>query len=527
MILETYKDNTADISNVESPALPQDVQHVGVVPIHNEIEDPDPAVMPENNKENPINTLIDDNNIHNDDENKIDVTVSPMQDEIYKKEQQHTHVLVDNNKEEFPFTMDNEMMPPMFDYIEEGGIQISIDTDHINHEYGSGRRLAANSEEGEDNELVKEFPMISNNNNDRDDRHSSAPESSNTPATYHQESFEEVSGTQDSIVASTKTDDDNYQEEEIDEDFLPTKIQANANPGSKTLPPVPQVTGCRTQGQIAVTYSEGPSDATAGIVRQLSDAEARGNFFVNASWLYTQQYAMVVQNTYKAGHFIGMTYRVKNDDSSKLTDKELRQDIIEKAHTIETLIHVAPKYVRLHYTEPEDTRTENMLKSLGFVLVGYNLDSQDYAHRDVNEVYSKAFKRYKETYDAKGSFISIQYDMPGTVKQSTVPQMINTISEEGYTMVRLDGCLNDPKPYKKSAESTEYVSDKFSFNTAGYHQGQNVVSKSIIEEAKQFDEANKEEDVSDSLASKNKIITYSLATIIGILGFVISILRPF
>lgn len=159
---------------------------------------------------------------------------------------------------------------------------------------------------------------------------------------------------------------------------------------------------------------------------------------------------MVVQNTYNAGHFIGMTYRVKNDDSSVLTDKELRDDIIKDADIIQSLIQVAPKYVRLHFTNPEDTRTENIMKELGFILVGYNLDSQDYLHKPVEDVYRGAFQRYKETYDAKGSFISVQYDMPGTVTVSSIPKTINTISDEGYTMVRLDGCLNDPKPYKKS-----------------------------------------------------------------------------
>ena len=55
-------------------------------------------------------------------------------------------------------------------------------------------------------------------------------------------------------MVTLENDDDNPEEEEIDEDFLPTKIEADANPVSKALPPVPQVTGCRTQGQIAVTY---------------------------------------------------------------------------------------------------------------------------------------------------------------------------------------------------------------------------------------------------------------------------------
>ncbi|CDH49566.1 hypothetical protein RO3G_06829 [Lichtheimia corymbifera JMRC:FSU:9682] len=309
-------------------------------------------------------------------------------------------------------------------------------------------------------------------------------EEQEAPMEEMQEPTQPEDQTQGDIIENSNVDLD-----PADDPSFPTRVQADANNNnpSAALPPVPQITGCRTQGQIAVTYSEGPSDATASIVRQLTHADARANFFVNASWLYTQQYAMVVQNTYKKGHLIGMTYRVKNDDSSKLTDEELKHDILEKAHIIETLIHVAPKYVRLHYTEPEDTRTEHMLQKLGFVLVGYNLDSQDYAHKPVEEVYSSAFRRYKETYDAKGSFISVQYDMPGTIKASTVPHMINTINDEGYTMVRLDGCLNDPKPYKKSAESLEYVSDEFSFNTKGYHQGQNPVAQHVIEEAESED----------------------------------------
>jgi peptidoglycan/xylan/chitin deacetylase (PgdA/CDA1 family) len=145
-----------------------------------------------------------------------------------------------------------------------------------------------------------------------------------------------------------------------------------------------------------------------------------------------------------------MTYRVKNDDSSTLTDDEIRHDIINDAAIIHGLINVAPKYVRLHYTNPEDTRTENIIKDLGMVLVGYNLDSQDYAKGSkTDELYKAAFKRQKDTYDAKGSFISIQYDIPDTTSLAAVSNVVNAINDEGYTMVRMDGCLNDAKPYKK------------------------------------------------------------------------------
>ncbi|KAH8548445.1 hypothetical protein BGW37DRAFT_182510 [Umbelopsis sp. PMI_123] len=257
-------------------------------------------------------------------------------------------------------------------------------------------------------------------------------------------------------------------------------VKADGLP-SGVLPPVPLMTACGTQGQIAVTYSEGPSDATARIVKQLNAANAKATFFINATWLYSQQYAMVVQNTYNAGHFIGMTYRVKNDDSSVLSEEEIRNDIIKDAKVIQSLINVAPKYVRLHYTAVEDTKTENILKELGMVLVGYNLDSQDYSKgAKIQDVYKTAFQKQKETYDAKGSFISIQYDIPDTSSLESMSYILNTINDEGYTMVRMDGCLNDPNPYRKDAASNEYVADKFTFNSTGYVEGQTPMQRGVI-----------------------------------------------
>jgi peptidoglycan/xylan/chitin deacetylase (PgdA/CDA1 family) len=157
-----------------------------------------------------------------------------------------------------------------------------------------------------------------------------------------------------------------------------------------------------------------------------------------------------------------MTYRVKDDNPSAFTDEDIRNDILNNAQIIEGLIGVAPKYVRLHYTEIKDTRTEGIIRDLGFVIVGYNLDSQDYMKKDatgtgsIQEIYSETFKKYKDTFDSKGSFISIQYDLPYTGSLNAVSHIVNTIDQEGYTMVRLDGCLNDQTPYKKCKTSNSF-----------------------------------------------------------------------
>ncbi|KAI9314151.1 hypothetical protein BX666DRAFT_1863009, partial [Dichotomocladium elegans] len=267
---------------------------------------------------------------------------------------------------------------------------------------------------------------------------------------------------------------------------------------------VPPVTGCLTHGQVALTFNEGPSDVTARIVRQLNHAQVRASFFINATRLYEQRYAMVVQNMYNAGHLIGMAYRApisaEETNSPVSDDSILRQDIIKNAQMIERLVQVAPKYVRLPYSTTADTRTEQLLRDLGFILVSYNLDSLDYTHtsgEQVQEVFRSTFRRQKDTYDAKGSFISIQSDIPGSASVNGTAGVIKAIDEEGYVAVRMDGCLNDPNPYKQSKSSLEYVHDRFSFNTSGYHQGQSPfpILQSADEDERGLSVEDRQEDL--------------------------------
>jgi hypothetical protein len=195
------------------------------------------------------------------------------------------------------------------------------------------------------------------------------------------------------------------------------------------------------------------------------------------------QYGIVLQNIYNAGHLIGMTYRLPTEDPHTMSDQDIKADIIDSAHKIETLIHLAPKYVRLHFSAQNDGRTEHILRELGFILVGYNLDGKDYVHSKpelVEQEYRRTFEQYQQVNDKKkGSFISIQYDIPETVSMDAVPYVMKLLEEEGYTAVRMDGCLNDPKPYKISAAKLEYTNDKFSFGTPGYKPGPHVAASII------------------------------------------------
>ncbi|KAG0746095.1 hypothetical protein G6F62_003695 [Rhizopus arrhizus] len=311
----------------------------------------------------------------------------------------------------------------------------------------------------------------------------------------------------------------------------PTKTAKNKN--TKTAwapvinthpsrPPLAQVTGCKSEGQIALTYSEGPTDATAKIAQQLSEADARANFFINATWLNIPHYAAIASDVYKAGHLIGMTYRMKNDNPRTISDSELKKDIIENAQAIEKLLGVAPKYVRLHLLDQSNARIEKVMAELGFVTVGYNLDSEDYVEKNatgpgsVQEAYAKAFKDFSEKFGTKGSFVAIHYDVPQSSSLSAVGHIVNTIEQEGYMMVRLDGCLNDSKPYKKSAESTVYVHDQFSYNQPEYHQGQKYVS---VDNSLGVEEPHEEHNSSTGTANRKKATLFYGTLVIALIMF--------
>lgn len=219
---------------------------------------------------------------------------------------------------------------------------------------------------------------------------------------------------------------------------------------------------------------------------------------------------MVLQNNYNAGHFIGMTYRLPSENPESMSNEEIKADIINSARMIETLIQVAPKYVRLHFSAQSDGRIDNILKELGFILVGYNLDGKDYVHKSpelVAEEYTKMFAQYRlNNQDKKGSFVAIQYDIPETISLTAVPNILQVIEKEGYNAVRMDGCLNDSKPYKSSkvsffvlldclkcsniifclgAAGLKYVADKFSFGSAGYKNNVQKTTSSDINASEQ------------------------------------------
>ncbi|KAF9209199.1 chitin deacetylase [Haplosporangium sp. Z 27] len=243
------------------------------------------------------------------------------------------------------------------------------------------------------------------------------------------------------------------------------------------------LTSCQTPGQVALTYSEGPSEATMAMLETLKEAQGKVTFFTNATWLQYMQYAGVCRHAYMDGHLIGMTYRLPSDSSAGRTDDEIKQDIAKNSRTIQDLIGVYPKYMKIHEANLKDTRLLNLAKSMGYTLVGFNMDEYDYKYNtaatsgQIAQVFNAMFTKQMDAYGRKASYVVAGYDVPSTGAASGLPKVINTIQAHGYDMVRLDGCTNDKTPYKKDPiENNGFVGDAKSFGAAEYKHGQKTVT---------------------------------------------------
>ncbi|KAG0346137.1 chitin deacetylase [Podila humilis] len=264
----------------------------------------------------------------------------------------------------------------------------------------------------------------------------------------------------------------------------PAPAPATAGPSTNSGPVTwaDFMTSCQTAGQIALTYSEGPSEATMEMLETLKEGQAKVTFFTNATWLQYMQYAGVTRHAYLDGHLIGMTYRLPSDTSTGHTDAELKEDIGRASRTIQDLIGVYPKYMKVHESNLKDARLLNLVKSMGYTLVGFNLDEYDYKYNtaatagQIAEVINAMMTKQNDAYGRKASYVVAGYDVPTTGAAAGLPKVINTIAAHGYDMVRLDGCANDKTPYKKDPIlNNGYVGDAKSFGAAEYKHGQAAV----------------------------------------------------
>ncbi|RYP77591.1 hypothetical protein DL769_003364 [Monosporascus sp. CRB-8-3] len=160
---------------------------------------------------------------------------------------------------------------------------------------------------------------------------------------------------------------------------------------------------CVNEGDIALTYDDGPFDHTGDLL------DVFKNF-------------------------------------SQMTDEQARNQVIWNEIAINDILGYFPTYLRPPYSIcPE--KCQSMLEDLGYHIAYFNLDTEGYLHDDPAEIQeSKDIwdEHVEGTNPCNTSYLAIEHDLQKQVVYNLTEYMLKSLIDNGYRPVTVGECLGDP-----------------------------------------------------------------------------------
>eukprot|EP00158_Paraphelidium_tribonemae_P002473 Partr_v1_DN25396_c1_g1_i1_m21679 putative chitin deacetylase len=204
---------------------------------------------------------------------------------------------------------------------------------------------------------------------------------------------------------------------------------------------------CSADGQFAMTFDEGPSSYTVGVLNALRAANIKATFHFTTEYIKDITVNTNMRSAYEAGHVIGL--RVPNSfDASKASENDIKQKLLNGAAAIYTYLKVYPKFVRF----PVGTVNELALKvcaDLGFVISSFNIDSMDYdAKANLASIQQKYVDQLSKVQAGKGRYIAGHHDLIPLYQNGVIESLVKLLANYGYSPVTLDTCLATSGAYR-------------------------------------------------------------------------------
>ena len=229
--------------------------------------------------------------------------------------------------------------------------------------------------------------------------------------------------------------------------LIPTTTQVTI-PTTITVPttsklPVPVPTGsifrdsCNTQGTIALTFDDGPSDLTYNFIMWLSNNNIPATFFVIGNKI--NSYITTIQQMSRLGFEIGC-HTWDHTDLTTLSDDQIRIQISSTNNLIKQVTGKYPKYFRAPYLS-YNSRVENIVKEFNMLTISVNLDTFDWKYQATNP--SLIYEAYLNTlpFPNNKGYITLQHDryVPSL---DLVPKIVDYIRSQNFKMVTMNECVN-------------------------------------------------------------------------------------
>ncbi|EKG19445.1 Chitin-binding type 1 [Macrophomina phaseolina MS6] len=222
---------------------------------------------------------------------------------------------------------------------------------------------------------------------------------------------------------------------------------------------------CVVNGQVALTYDDGPYIYTDGMLDVLKKYNAKATFFItginngkgeidNAAYGWDT----VIKRMHAEGHQIA-SHTWSHQDLSAITSAQRKDQMIKNEMALRNILGFFPTYMRPPYSScTAESGCENDLKALGYHITYFDLDTDDYDNTTPDKIqnakdnFSKALAGKAA---ASNDFLAIAHDIHQQTAQNLTEFMLQTLQSAGYTAVTVGECLGDDKAnwYRSSSGS--------------------------------------------------------------------------
>lgn len=182
--------------------------------------------------------------------------------------------------------------------------------------------------------------------------------------------------------------------------------------------------------KIALTFDDGPSAHTDGILDLLEQYGGRSTFFVTGPQILERSATII--RAFNMGNEIA-NHSWSHRHLPLLTDEEIIYEIQRTSNAIISITGESPPIHRPPFGM-SDERVVNILGDMGYAIVKWTLDPIDWRYRDADIVYNTIMNQVES-----GSIILVHDTRPTTAEamERVIPRLI----EEGFQLVTVSELL--------------------------------------------------------------------------------------
>ncbi|CAG8451969.1 14627_t:CDS:2 [Cetraspora pellucida] len=215
-----------------------------------------------------------------------------------------------------------------------------------------------------------------------------------------------------------------------------------------------------------LTYDDGPSENTPGVLDALAQRNQKATFFVIGSRVF--QNPDILARIVKEGHQIGV-HTWSHTPLTTQTDEQIIAEMKWTELAIQKAVNLTPLYMRPP-TGDIDDRVRGIVQQLGYKVALWNHDTFDWKSfsdpkYDLNWIPGN-FTLWATNKTATTGVISLEHDLYNT-SASKAPAAMDIVKANGFTALQIANCVPNAPAYVENVVLPNPASTSSPSGTSG------------------------------------------------------------